>query len=172
MSTMSNYSRAITWSLIVFTLGQATLPQAMAGEHWLLHALHRTKPPTAKEHSVEALAQEIDYLEHHIDTYGTVVPKSPDVWGQARLTKHRQEYERTMEKQLGAFKETMQGAIRRSDEAYLGMALSLGSASKGNDASATSSSLAISSKELLEGLKPATDSGPKPGSLLKPGFPR
>ena len=43
--------------------------------------------------TVKALAHDLDALERHIDKYGSVVTKQPDVWGQARLTKHRQEFE-------------------------------------------------------------------------------
>lgn len=126
--------------VLVVVLCISTLIQSVAAptahaehwyHHWLLHSLHRTKPPTQAEPSVETLAQEIDYLEHHIDTFGTVVAKQPDVWGQARLTKHRQEFERVMAQELLGFKDTLQGAIRRSDQAYLGMALALDSAANG-----------------------------------------
>src|SRR5690349_7462383 len=50
----------------------------------------KTKPdPTIKD-----IAHEIDELEEHLEKFGSVVPKHADVWGQARLTMHRQEFER------------------------------------------------------------------------------
>src|SRR5262249_42889271 len=54
---------------------------------------------------VRGLACEIDCLEKQIEKYGTVVPKHADVWGQARLMMHRQEFEREMRKDVGRFDE-------------------------------------------------------------------
>src|SRR5262249_50900532 len=54
--------------------------------------------------------------------------KQPDIWGQARLTKHRQEYEEQMAAQLGNFQVTLNGALARSDQAYLADAFALGAA--------------------------------------------
>jgi hypothetical protein len=101
--------------------------------------LSRKKPPDRRSSSVESLAKEIDYLEHHLETFGTVVPKHPDVWGQARLTKHRQEFEREMQKRLTKFEPTLQGALRRSDQSFLGIALSLDASANGgaNDVAVT-----------------------------------
>jgi len=86
------------------------------------------------EASVEVLALKIDRIEKHIDTYGTVVAKQPDVWGQARLMKHRQEYERILAEQLDNFKETIQGSLSRADQAYLASAFSLQAAISGSPA--------------------------------------
>ena len=58
-----------------------------------------------------------------------MVAKQPDVWGQSRLTRARLEYEEEMRKQLGLFTERTTASIHRSDQAYLGMALALQSAS-------------------------------------------
>src|ERR1700733_1845293 len=46
--------------------------------------------------TVRALARDLDALERHIETYGSVETKQPDVWGQARLTQYRDEYEQQM----------------------------------------------------------------------------
>src|SRR5262245_16143965 len=46
--------------------------------------------------TVHALAADLDKLEKHIEKYGSVVAKQPDVWGQARLTKYREEFEQQM----------------------------------------------------------------------------
>jgi hypothetical protein len=123
--------------MLVYCLaGQAMLPPTVSGGE-IFSVFSRTKPPTERDHSVEALAKEIDYLQCQIDTYGTVVPKTPDVWGQARLTKHRQEYEAVMLTQLYNFQPTLQASLRRSDESFLGLALSLNaSASSGGAAAA------------------------------------
>ncbi len=94
-----------------------------------LNALHREKPVTGKDDSIEHLAREIDWLEHHIDKYGSIVAKHPDIWGQSRLMRHRYEYEKQMAAQIEHFEVRMNGALRRSDQAFLGMAFALQAAS-------------------------------------------
>lgn len=92
------------------------------------------KPPhSGRRAEFEKLAKEIDWLEHLIESYGTVVPKQADVWGEARLTRYRHEYEREISKRFdsGVFNETLQGAIRRSDQSLLSLALSINAASGG-----------------------------------------
>lgn len=93
-------------------------------------AAHRERPvprhlPADCDDAIERLAAEIDWLTHHVDAYGSVVAKQPDVWGQSRLMRHRYEYEAQMQKQLGHFADRSQAAIRRSDQAFLSMALAL-----------------------------------------------
>ena len=92
-------------------------------------AAHRQPPATPSDPCVEDLAARIDWLEHHLDCYGSIVAKQPDVWGQSRLTRHRVEYEEQMRRQLGLFTERTSAAIRTSDQAFLGMALAVQSAS-------------------------------------------
>jgi hypothetical protein len=88
----------------------------------------------ASETTVQKLARQIDKLEQHLDCYGTVVPKSPDVWGQARLTKYRVEYEKQMKEQLGKFEVTLNASISRSDQAFLASTLALQAAISGDAA--------------------------------------
>ena len=90
-----------------------------------LEAMHREKPATCKDCSIEQLADQIDWLEHHIDTYGSIVAKHPDVWGESRLMRHRYEYEEQMASQLDKFEVRMNAALRRSDQSFLGMAMAL-----------------------------------------------
>ncbi|MFM7185211.1 MAG: hypothetical protein ACKO4Z_10620 [Planctomycetota bacterium] len=92
-------------------------------------AAHRMPPPPEGDPCVKTLADQLAWLEHHLDCHGSIVAKQPDVWGQSRLTRARLEYEEEMRKQLGQFTERTSAAIRRSDQAYLGMALALQSAS-------------------------------------------
>ncbi len=94
-----------------------------------LKAVHRQPPAVAVDPCIEDLAARIDWLEAHLDAYGSIVAKQPDVWGQSRLTRHRAEYEDQMRRQLGLFTERTSAALRRSDQAFLGMALALQSAS-------------------------------------------
>jgi hypothetical protein len=84
------------------------------------------KPDIGEDADLERLAREIDWLERRLDTYGSAVPKHPDVWGEARMTKHRQEFERLMAAELDDFRDTLNASIRRSDQAFLGMAAALG----------------------------------------------
>src|SRR5262245_55742235 len=74
---------------------------------------------------VLGLARELDCLEFCIDKYGSIVPKHADVWGQARLMMHRQEYELEMRSELNKFEESLQGSLARSDQAFLASAFSL-----------------------------------------------
>jgi hypothetical protein len=75
---------------------------------------------------VEELARNIDWLEHHINMNGTVVAKTPDVWGEARLTAHRQEFEDVLKQELRSFdKERINGAEFVSDQAFMAFALAL-----------------------------------------------
>ena len=90
-----------------------------------VRALHRKKPPVCKDEVVDRLIAEIDWLQAHINAYGTIVAKHPDVWGQNRLTRARYEYEEQMRAQLGAFQELEHASLRRSDQAFLGLALAL-----------------------------------------------
>ena len=83
-------------------------------------------PATGKDASIEELARNIDWLEHEIDRWGTVVAKSPDVWGEARLTKYRAEVEAAFEKDVGAFDYTrISGSQFISDQAFLAASFAL-----------------------------------------------
>ena len=93
-----------------------------------VRALHRKKPPACQDDVVERLADEIDWLQAHINSYGSIVAKHPDVWGQNRLTRARYEYEEQLRAQLGGFQELSNASLRRSDQAFLGLALSLSDA--------------------------------------------
>jgi hypothetical protein len=114
-------------------------------------ASHRQPPPTIEDCAVERLAAEIDWLERHIDTYGSIVAKHPDVWGQSRLMRHRVEYEDQLKKELDKFKERNNASIRRSDQSYLEMLLAIDAAtgaakpstSSGNSSDQKSSALSL-----------------------------
>ena len=95
-------------------------------------AWQRDRPPTCKDDRVEQLADEIDWLEHHIDSYGSIVAKQPDVWGQSRLTRHRYEYEAEMKAQLGKFEDLNNASISRSDQSFAGLASAMGRSDSGS----------------------------------------
>ena len=94
-----------------------------------LQAAHRQPPPPARDPCGADLSARIAWLEHQLDASGSIVAKQPDVWGQSRLTRHRVDYEQQMQRQLGTFTERTSAAIRRSDQAFTGLALAMQSAS-------------------------------------------
>ena len=83
-----------------------------------------------KNPTVRALASDLDRLEKHIECYGSVTAKVPDVWGQARLTQYREDFEAQMKAELTTFNVELQGNSARSDQSYLAAALSLGLAAQ------------------------------------------
>ena len=78
-----------------------------------------------KTPTVRALAHDLDALEGQIDGFGSAVPQQPSVWGQARMTSHREEFEKVMAGQLNNFYISLQASLSRSDQAYLADALAL-----------------------------------------------
>lgn len=92
---------------------------------WAPHQVGK-KPETGSDKSIEELAKNIDWLENRLNLYGTVVPKTPDVWGEARLTAHRQEFEEMLKRELTAFnKNAINGAESVKDNAFLAFALAM-----------------------------------------------
>jgi hypothetical protein len=106
----------------------------------------KSSPKAPKDPSVEELAKEIDWLEHLIETFGTIVPKQPDVWGEARLTRARFEYDREVSKRFNSddFKETLQASVRQSDQAALSLAFALNAASGGASAPTSNAAVTLS----------------------------
>jgi len=115
---------AAAFSLALPTEGRAIdlseVWQKLASPHGV-----RSPAPPLVDPAVTELASRLDWLERHIDTYGSVVVKHPDVWGQSRLMRHRHEYEAQLRSQLDQFAYRSNAALRRSDQSYLGMALAL-----------------------------------------------
>ncbi len=75
--------------------------------------------------TVLTLARDLDHLERHIDWYGTAVAKVPDIWGQARLSQYRDEFEKAMANEVNNFAFGLQGTLSRSDSAYFASATAL-----------------------------------------------
>ena len=90
--------------------------------------------PWRNRTSVEDLAEKIDKLERALQYNGRVTAKAPDVWGQARLTQHRREFEEQMAAQLEAFEPNLNAELSVSDQAFLSQAIALSAASKGQTA--------------------------------------
>lgn len=122
---MRAISKSLSWCLIAVVGTQQILGPAAQAENWF-------RQPTT---SVEQLAVSIDRLEKHLDQYGTVVAKDPDVWGQARLTKYRRDYEKILFEKLTKFTPTINASITRSDQAFVANALALQAAISGPRAS-------------------------------------
>lgn len=127
----------ISWSTAIglfWLVSSATwFSTVLAAPPWvenLLHPFSRQgeKPETSEDHAVETLAANIDWLEHQIDYWGTVVAKSPDVWGEARLTKYRREIEKQLGEQVKGFDpDRISGASFVRDQALLAAAVGVGS---------------------------------------------
>jgi hypothetical protein len=72
-----------------------------------------------------AVARDLDHLEKHIDWYGSATAKAPDVWGQARLTQYREEFEKEMAPAAKDFEAVISGTQSRSDQSFLASATAL-----------------------------------------------
>ncbi|MCB9924540.1 MAG: hypothetical protein H6822_20345 [Planctomycetaceae bacterium] len=116
--------------LLVFTQFitpiQATPPLEVLS-NWLKPGTQHRRPPISEQdQAIEELARNIDWLEKQINQWGTVVAKAPDVWGEARLTAHRQEIEKELAKELTLFdRNRISGAQFVSDSAMLAAAFAL-----------------------------------------------
>jgi hypothetical protein len=75
--------------------------------------------------TMHSLACDLDHLEWHIDWFGSVTAKVPDIWGQARLTTYREEFEKQMAAEEGNFQFALNGSISRSDQAFFASATAL-----------------------------------------------
>lgn len=127
---MRTSRRALVRAVLAAGLGIGGLSAvALAVEP--LFFLKRQNPHAPAVPTVETLAREIDWLERHVDHYGTIVAKHPDIWGESRLTKHRAEFERMMYEQLNQFRATINATQFRSDQAYLQSALAISAAAGG-----------------------------------------
>lgn len=91
--------------------------------------LHR-QPAVCVDPTVHSLAEDLDHLERHVDWYGSAVAKVPDVWGQARLTHYREEFEAQMALDAKTFEATLSGSLARSDQAFFAQTLALGLAAQ------------------------------------------
>jgi hypothetical protein len=132
------------------TLSANPVEKIMSDVHDLARHISKKDPLAPQDVDVERVAREIDWLEDKIECFGSVVPKQPDIWGEARMTKHRQEVERELAKKLGEFDETLQAAIRRSDQSYLSAAFTLNAALATNGAAAPSESASTDATTITE----------------------
>ncbi|MFM8414657.1 MAG: hypothetical protein ACKOCX_08025 [Planctomycetota bacterium] len=152
---------AAALALLVSAPAPAEFPRFFRGLASPLRAAHRDAPPLPDDPCLDELTREVLWLEHHLDHYGSIVAKAPDVWGQNRLTRHRAEYEDQMRAQLGRFESRTNAALRRSDQAFLGMALALQAASgnrrRGDQVAVPEVTGSASVVNSIQGLLPSTN---------------
>jgi hypothetical protein len=72
------------------------------------------------------LANIIDIVERDLREDGTVVIQQPSVWGQARMTVYRKDFDTQMSKDLDQFKFILSARVARSDQASLQSQAALG----------------------------------------------
>ncbi len=123
---MGRSNRALVFLLVAATGLNGLVPAKVDAVDFLKSMFKG--PGRTGDPCVERLAGEIDWLERHLDQYGSVVCKQPDIWGQARLTKHRDEYEKKVFEQLNQFKVLLNGTLAREDQAFLANSFALSAA--------------------------------------------
>lgn len=127
-----------------------------------------SRPKAGEGISLEQVAREIDCIEDKILDDGTVVIKQPDVYGQARMTLYRKNFETMMYGAIGNFNAVISARIFRSDQAALssqtnlaaGLGAAGGTPAKGAAASTSSASTTVVPPPLY-----LTDSGAIPDAL-------
>ncbi|MEW4566621.1 hypothetical protein AB1L88_02020 [Tautonia sp. JC769] len=99
------------------------IPAVESSAQGFLHKFHRKPEHSIPTHpgaiTVRDLAKLIDDLDKELFDEGKIAVKSPDVYGQNRLTNHRQEFEDEMDKELDQFQLRLQSFQRRADAASL-----------------------------------------------------
>lgn len=146
----------VTWATVVAIGIQSIIPSTVLAGGW------RSEPTT-----VEVLARKVDKLQRHLDDYGVIVAKTPDVWGESRLLKHREEFEEEMSKELDKFKSTLQASQQTRDAAFLASSLSL--QVSGTPAATTPPSQNVSAPSFINvGTTQATTDSSPPTQLTLP----
>ena len=126
-------NRHVLRVLGALTLGAALLPAPCANAQGTVVSKmaawakgHGKPPATNQDRTLEELAKNVDWLEHHINQWGSVSSKAPDVWGEARLTQYRREVEEILAPLRNGFDPNrISGAQQVSDSALLSVALAL-----------------------------------------------
>lgn len=132
MALSKNSASACVLMLLAAMLsGNRNCPSAMAEppivSKLTTWAKGQGKPPRLNEdRALEELAAHVDWLEQHLNQWGSVSAKAPDVWGEARLTQYRLEVEEQLKSRVAGFDEArLHGAQAVSDGAMLSAALAL-----------------------------------------------
>jgi len=110
------------------------------------------------------LANVIDILEHDLREDGTLVIQQPSVWGQARMTTYRKDFDTEMKNGIGQFKFILSARVARSDQATLQSQTSLAASLGGTPAAGATPPAPISLSDLAKAnsdmLKNAKDADP------------
>ena len=100
-----------------------------AGKHKQLKEDFHAKPvDLCPPVDLMRVAHAIDVIEEGILDDGTVVIKQPDIWGQARMTEYRRDFEEVMKGDLGSFAAVLSARVARSDQASFESATTLAAA--------------------------------------------
>ncbi len=158
---MLQYRRLICGVLVAVLVAGDVGRVAVAGG---LPFFKRSKPKSC----LEQAANEVDRLERELNQTGTVVIKAPDIWGESRLTKHRQEFERVMEKEVNGFELLLNASIRRSDQAYLANALAIQAVATGGSMEANTKGQTFVNS-LTSGTIAGTPGSTDPETIANPG---
>ncbi len=133
---------------------------------WLQSKIFGRRPKTP-DTSVQKLAQAMDWLEEELLEDGSVVAKAPDVWGEARLTAHRAEFEKQMAAQVDDFQVRFNASVSRSDQAFLASALALNNSASAGGSGNTAPFTQVN--QMLPGIAPVPT--PADGSQPAPASP-
>ncbi|MBT5019704.1 MAG: hypothetical protein HON04_13285 [Planctomicrobium sp.] len=106
--------RHTVWCLITLTLINGIIPPNIFADGWSFGTT-----------TIEEVAKRIDRLQKQIDDHGVIVAKKPDVWGESRLLRHREEFETQMKLELPRFRSTLQAKESTRDVAFLASALAV-----------------------------------------------
>lgn len=107
----------VAWTLCLTMV----LPPEVFAEGGLFRLIGGQPETTA----VTRLAKRIDHMERHLDQCGSIVIKTPDVWGESRLMRHRSDVESQLKARLDGFKFKINAAQATRDAAFLASAVAL-----------------------------------------------
>ena len=105
------------WIVLVL-LALADLPKVFGGDELFVN-IKEFLSGEEQTLTLKDVACLVDCVDKELFKKGTIGVKSPDVWGQNRMTSYRAEFEGQMAQNLGQFQTILQAAQRRSDTAVL-----------------------------------------------------
>ncbi len=153
------------YGLIATFLLNSTIPPEVYAGGWPFQS-------SGEMTTIDHLAKKIDHVQKQLDDFGTIVAKSPDVWGESRLLQHREQFEQEMSGELNKFRETIQGAESTRDSAFLASALSLSNVLSGGTGSTTPPASSTSNTQVFiaeaDELVPSNSDLNSPTSRLVP----
>ncbi|MFO0953004.1 MAG: hypothetical protein U0835_18005, partial [Isosphaeraceae bacterium] len=164
-------------ALLALALSAGLLAPGGAHAQGLVHQWlgHEAEEECVEVRTVKDLAALIDKLDKELYRHGKVAVKSPDVWGQNRMTRYRAEFEDQMAREVPKFELMIQSYLRRSDQAALTTATTVGAAvvpsAGGTTSSSSSASVTIPGEIGIPGnlVKNANDLIGSMSGIIKPG---